>query len=159
MGAFVPLNFFEWVPVLDPPCCVDSQPQGQTLLCMCVCVYCCMSIIYISVGICLVGSIIFRLVLFVQYILHQLHPGILKSPLEFCSAVTIFAGFGWKAAFAVMQPPAGASSPWLTSFIHYSVLTSSFLSHETRSIGQKKTTFWFAKSKMVVGLEVECEAP
>lgn len=81
-----------------------SACPGPTLLCRLtttgadfivrVCVYCCMSIIYISVGICLVGSIIFRLVLFVQYILHQLHPGILKSPLEFCSAVTIFAGFG-----------------------------------------------------------------
>lgn len=96
MGALVPLNFFECVPVLGPPCCVDSQPQGQTLLCACVCivVFLCLLSIFLLPFNCLVGSIIFRLVLFVQYILHLLHPGILKSPLEFCSAVTIFAGFG-----------------------------------------------------------------
>ena len=74
MGALVPLNFFECVPVLGPPCCVDSQPQGQTLLCVCVCarivVFLCLLSIFLLAFNCLVGSIIFRLVLFVQYILH-----------------------------------------------------------------------------------------
>ena len=31
MGVLVPLHFFECVPVLSPPCCVDPQLQGQTV--------------------------------------------------------------------------------------------------------------------------------
>lgn len=60
---------------------------------------------------CLGSSVVFSLELPIQYILHLVHPGVLKFPLEFCSAVTIFTSLGWKAAFMVMQPSTGASSP------------------------------------------------
>lgn len=69
-GSPVPLHFFECVPVLGPPCCVDSQPQGQALfLCVCILLYLHLCL-YITVSVCFVGSLFIWLELRVQYTLH-----------------------------------------------------------------------------------------
>ena len=112
-------------------------------------------LLFLCVGDCFVGSIIFRLVTCIVY-LHLVYPEISLGSLlyshYFC---LVLVEKQLLLLCNLMLDPVQPGS----HFIHYSVLTSSLLSRETRSVCQKNTTFWFAKSIIVVGLEVECEVP
>lgn len=155
MGILVCLHFLECVPVLGLPCSVDSELQGQALF-----LYVWMLFIPISISMFLLAVKFCWLCVFYWCYLYSIfciwvHPGILNPPLEFLGYSHNFClVLVKKQLFLLCNCTLESAQPG-SHFIHHSVLTSSFLSPETRSMCQRNTTFYFAKSKMVVEFEHE----
>lgn len=138
------LYFFQSVLVLGPPCFVESRPKGQALFLR---VFEC--VVYVYVYIHIAVSVYLSCWLHYSFDWCYLyrtfcvwgHPGILNPPLEFLSYSHNFCFVLVEKQLLLLCNLTLEPTRPGSHFIHYSVLTSSFLSHETKSVCQKNTTF------------------